>query len=172
MRIVYRGVKEQKGDNVAGTGLVWTRGQIHEVEDEEKAAKLLAHPLIWADASQKYELVPEPVVVKPEPRVSFTPADAKDAFWDPIVIPIPAEVFARLQKKELVSTFMTPDDADAFAAWKLTQAKAVEAAADTAPKKTGPTPDLSKMDKRSREYKDAIAHQGLGGKGLEPKKVA
>lgn len=130
-QIVYIGLKEQKGDNVAGTGLVWTRGQIHEIEDEEKAAKLLAHPLIWADASQKYELVPEPTVVKPEPRVSFVPADSKNAFWDPIVIPIDAEVFTKLQTKELVSVFMSPDDADTFAIWKMEQQ-------DQAPKNTGP----------------------------------
>lgn len=171
-KIVYVGLKEQKGDNVAGTGLVWTRGQIHEVEDEDKAAKLLAHPLIWADASQNYELVPQPKAVKPEPRVSFVPSDATGPYWDPIVIPIPAEVFARLQKKELVSTFMTPADADAFAAWKLDQAKADDATADVAPKNTGPAADFSKMDKRSREYKEWLATQPQGTKGLEPKKAA
>ena len=134
-KIVYVGLKEMKADNVAGTGLVWVRGQVHEVENEEQAAKLLAHPLIWQDADTKYELVPEPAVVKPEPRVSFVPADADTPYWEPIVIPIPSEVFNRLQKKELVSTFMTPADADAFASWKL---QANEAASDTAPKKTGP----------------------------------
>ena len=165
IRIVYVGLKEMKADNVAGTGLVWTRGEIHEIEDEAKAAKLLAHPLIWQDADTKYELVPEPAVVKPEPRVNFVPSDSDTPYWEPIVITIPSEVFNRLQKKELVSTFMTPADADAYASWKLAQQSGV----DTSPRETGPSIDASKMDKRSKEYKEWVSRQGLEA---GPKKAA
>ena len=136
MRIVYIGLKPLKADNVAGTGLVWKRGEVHEVEEEEKAAKLLAHPLIWQDASQKYELVPEPSVVKPEPRVSIIPQDNVPPYWEPFVIPVAGEVFTRLQKKELVAVFMTEADADAFAEWKLDR----DTKPDPAPRNTGPKP--------------------------------
>jgi hypothetical protein len=54
-RIVYIGNKEVKGDNVAQTGLTWTKGQVHEVSDEKKVAKLLEHNLIWRDATNKSE---------------------------------------------------------------------------------------------------------------------
>ena len=153
-KIVYVGLKEQKGDNVAGTGLVWKRGEIHEVEDEAKAAKLLAHPLIWQDADSKYELLPEPALVKPEPRVSIIPTGEVSPFWEPIVIPVPADVFARLQKKELVSIFMTSEDADVFAEWKIEHTKKVE---NPGPKKTGPTP-------QAKETKAGLEHN--------PKKAA
>jgi hypothetical protein len=152
-KIVYVGLKEQKADNVAGTGLIWKRGEIHEVDDEAKAAKLLAHPLIWQDASKKYELLPEPAVVKPEPRVSIIPNGEVSPYWEPIVIPVPSEVFTRLQKKELVSVFMTPEDADAYAEWKLHTPQPD----NTVPKQTGPA-----VDKRSKAYKDSLA-------GLEKK---
>ena len=136
-KIVYVGLKEQKADNIAGTGLVWTRGEVHEIDDEAKAAKLLAHPLIWQDASQKYELIPEPAVVKPEPRISIIPANQDSPYWDPIVSVVPADTFARIQKKELVTVFMTAEDADAFADWKLNMVAKLE---NTAPAKTGPKP--------------------------------
>jgi len=140
-RVVYVGLKEMKADNVAGTGLVWTRGEVHEVEDEEKAAKLFAHPLIWQNADEKYELVPEPKVVPAEPRVSISPENPKDAYWDPIVEVVPAEVFTQLQTKELVMVFMTPADADRFAAWKMgNDAGPEQLPDDTAPKNTGPKP--------------------------------
>jgi hypothetical protein len=148
MRIVYVGFKEMKADNVAGTGLVWSRGEIHEVEEEAKVAKLLAHPLIWRDADQPYELMPVPVAVKPEPRVSIIPVDNQAPYWEPIVQTVPGDVFDRLQKKELVSVFMTAEDADAFADWKLKQEKALS---DTAPKNTGPA-----VDKRTKEYKESL----------------
>lgn len=155
MRIVYVGLKDMKADNVAGTGLVWTRGQIHEVEDEAKANKLLFHPLIWQDADKEYHLTPEPKAVPAEPRVSIIPTGNVSPYWEPVVIPIAGDVFERLQKKELVAVFMTSEDADAYANWKLTQPD------DTTPKNTGPTPDMSKVDKRSREYKEWAAKQGL-----------
>ncbi len=157
-KIVYVGLKDQKGDNVAGTGLVWTRGQIHEVEDDAKAIKLLAHKLIWQDADGKYELVPGPKVVPPEPRVNIIQSGDVSPYWEPVVIPIAAEDFTRLQKKELVAVFMTNEDADAYADWKLERDTRPD---DTTPRNTGPTPDLSKMDKRSREYREAVAKQGL-----------
>ena len=163
MRIVYVGLKEFKADNVGGTGLTWKRGEVHEVEEEEKAAKLLAHPLIWQDADSKYELLPEPVVVPPEPRLSFMPADAQSPYWEPIVMTVPTDVFTKIQKKELVAVFMTSDDADLFSEWKLER----ENQRDLSPKNTGPTPDPSKMDRRSREYKEWVSKQGL-----EEKKVA
>lgn len=134
MRIVYVGLKDLKADNVAGTGLVWTRGQIHEVEDAAKAAKLLEHKLIWQDADSKYELVPEPKAVPPAPRVSIIPKDAVSPYWEPVVMAVPEEVFAGLQKKELVAVFMTEVDADKFADWKIEQ----DNGTDTSPKNTGP----------------------------------
>jgi hypothetical protein len=47
-QIQYIGKKPEKRDNVAGTGLVWTPGQAHPVEDPKKVALLLAHPDVWA----------------------------------------------------------------------------------------------------------------------------
>lgn len=150
MKIVYVGLKPLKTDGVAGTGLTWTRGEVHDVEDEVKAAKLLEHPLIWKDASKEFELMPEPKAVPPEPRVSIIPSGEVSPYWEPVVIPVPAEVFAQLQKKELLAVFMSESDADAFAEWKIKNE-------DTAPRNTGPLPDISKMDKRSREYRELIA---------------
>ena len=45
-RIQYVGSKERKADSVAGTGLVWERGQVHDVDDVA-AGKLLKHPDVW-----------------------------------------------------------------------------------------------------------------------------
>lgn len=47
MRIAYIGTKPNKADNVAGTGLSWTPGQVHEVENPEACKKLLAHSCVW-----------------------------------------------------------------------------------------------------------------------------
>ena len=47
MLIKYIGEKALKHDNVADTGLAWTQGQVHEVEDA-KAARLLRHAYVWA----------------------------------------------------------------------------------------------------------------------------
>lgn len=50
MRIEYIGPKAIKTDNIAGTGIDWHgAGDVHEVPDD-KAAKLLAWPLIWREA--------------------------------------------------------------------------------------------------------------------------
>lgn len=164
MKIVYVGLKEMKADNIAGTGLVWTRGEIHEVEDPVKAAKLLEHTLIWQNADAKYELLPAPAVVQPDPRVNIIPSASASPYWEPVVIPVPGDVFARLQKKELVAVFIKADEADAYADWKLARDKQLS---DTAPAATGPKVDISKMDKRSKEYKELAAKQSKGSVGLE-----
>lgn len=158
MRIVYIGNKEAKYDNVAQTGFTWTRGEIHEVEDEKKALKLLEHTLIWADADKAYSLTPELKAVDPTPRVNFIPADATSPYWEPVVIPVPNEVFAQLRDKKLIAVFMTDADADAFQEWKAAGPD------DTSPKETGPTIDPSKLDHRTREYKEWAAKQGLNPK--------
>jgi hypothetical protein len=46
MKIKYVGRKDSRDDNVASTGLVWKKGQVHEVSPN-KAALLLLHPDIW-----------------------------------------------------------------------------------------------------------------------------
>jgi hypothetical protein len=50
MLIVYVGGKPSKADNVAGTGLVWSPGQSHEVADPLACAKLLRHTGVWMQA--------------------------------------------------------------------------------------------------------------------------
>ena len=144
MRIVYCGLKEIKADNVAASGLVWTRGQIHEVEDVVKAEKLLGHPLIWKNADEPYELLPELKPVPADPRVHVVPSNSADAFWDPIVIPVDAEVFKQLQEKKLIAVFLTADSVAAFDDWKLER----DTRPDSVPQNTGPV-----IDKRTREYK-------------------
>lgn len=142
MKIVYVGLKEMKADNIAGTGLTWTRGEVHEIADEKKCAKLLEHPTIWADVTGKNAeeiaaaLIPAPHVVPPEPRVSFAPTESVSPYWEPVVIVIPGEVFERLQKQELQAVFMTPADADAYSDWKLE--RETRPADEVAPKNTGP----------------------------------
>lgn len=136
MKISYIGLKEQKGDNVAATGLVWTRGQVHEVADEKKAAKLIEHKLIWACADGKSPeeitamLIPELQAVNSVPRVIFKSADES---IDNFVMPVPTEILRQLHNKSIDAVFMTPEDADKYADWlKLER--------DTAPNKTGPKP--------------------------------
>lgn len=121
-KIVYIGSKPMKADNVAQTGLTWIRGEIHIIEDEVKANKLLEHPHVWADAEKEYSMF-EPEVAQPEtpePRVNIVPQGGEDVsqYWDPIVIPVPGEVFNQLTKKEMIAVFMTPENADAFEVWK------------------------------------------------------
>lgn len=144
MRIVYVGLKEMKADNVAGTGLTWKRGEVQEVADEKKAAKLLEHPLIWKNADEAFELLEEPKVVPAEPRVSLIPKEARQNYTEPIIIPVPAEVFDRVQQKELIAVFMTIQEADQFSEWK-------DQKDNTAPANTGP-----RVDKRTREYKQGL----------------
>lgn len=138
MRICYIGIKELKGDNVAATGLVWTRGQVHEVIDEKKCALLLAHALVWRDATGKSDeeikamLIQPLAEVAPEPRVNIIPTgEGLSPYWEPVVIAVSAEVFKGVQDKTLTTVFMTEADADAFSLWK-------QAESDTAPKQTGP----------------------------------
>lgn len=144
MKIVYIGIKEIKADNIAQTGLIWKRGEVHDVTDEKKALKLLEHSLIWAKVDNKSPeeiaalLLPEFKAVPPEPRVSFIP-DARDAspYWEPVVVVVPEDIHQRMQAKELLAVFMTAEDADAFDAWKKNRDAAVT---NTAPRKTGPKP--------------------------------
>ena len=147
-RIVYLGVKPMKADNVAHTGLTWNRGEILEVEDETKAAKLLEHPHVWADADSDYKLteVVESEKKSPEPRAMIVPQGGEEVspYWDPIVIVVPAEIFKSLQDKETVAVFMKPADADAYQAYKEEQEK----------NKFNP----ATADKRSKEYKEWAAN--------------
>lgn len=145
-KVVYVGTKEIKADNVSGTpaspgtGLIWTRGQVHEIQDEKKAAKLLEHPLVWRDATELSEaevaalLLPELKAVPPEPRVSFVPDVTATPYWEPVVVVVPEEVLKKLQAKELVPVFMTDVDADVFADWKLDRDTRPSAPAKTGPK--------------------------------------
>lgn len=134
-KIVYVGNKELKGDNISQTGLVWMRGQVHQVDDDVKAAKLLEHTLIWQDATGKSAaeveqmLLPPIQAVAPEPIVRVVPDD--DPLLDAFVIPVPGEVLKQLHAKTLIPVFMSETDADGFAAWKKMEA-------ETAPKNTGP----------------------------------
>lgn len=140
MKIAYIGIKEIKGDNIAQTGLVWTRGQVQEVADEKKALKLLEHPLIWANVEGKSVeeiaalMVQELKAVPPEPRVSFIPDAPASPYWEPFVTVVPEEVLKKLQTKELVPVFMSDADADAFSDWKLERDTRPSAPAKTGPK--------------------------------------
>ena len=65
-KIRYIGAKPVKHDNVADTGLSWHgAGDVQEVVDPAKAAKLLAHSLIWEEAGEQ----PKP---KADPDASKT----------------------------------------------------------------------------------------------------
>lgn len=46
MKIKYVGKKDVEHDTVAGTGLVWGPGEVHEVP-EAAALRLLNHPDVW-----------------------------------------------------------------------------------------------------------------------------
>ncbi len=141
MQVAYIGTKEIKADNVAQTGFIWKRGEVHEVSDEKKALKLIEHKLVWVNVTGKSPeeiaaaLLPELKVVPPEPRVSFIPQDPASPYWEPVVVVVPEEMFKKLQTKELVPVFMTDADADAFGEWKLERDTR-----PTAPAKTGPKP--------------------------------
>lgn len=134
MKVLYIGHKSIKTDNIAATGLTWQRGEVHEVADEKKAAKLIEHKTIWADATGKSDveiadmLLPALKAVAPEPVVRVIPEG--DAFMDAFVMVVPVEILRELHSKNLTAVFMKPVDADAFAEWKLER--------DTAPKNTGP----------------------------------
>jgi len=142
MQVAYIGTKEIKADNVAQTGFIWKRGEVHEVADEKKALKLIEHSLVWANVTGKSPeqiaamLLPELKAVPPEPRVSFIPQDPATPYWEPVVVVVPEEIFNKMQSKELVAVFMSPEDADAFGEWKLE--RDTRPGVDTSPKKTGP----------------------------------
>lgn len=132
-KIVYIGPRDLKEDNVASTGLVWKHGQTHEVSDEKKAAMLLMHDTVWADADKDYKVAPM-VQAAPEPshpEVHIVPhgGEKVDLHWEPIVIPVPAEMFNKLRDKELEVVFMTTEDAESFKAWKEEHVKRVAQAA-------------------------------------------
>lgn len=46
VKVKYIGLNPIQKDTIAGTGLVWTRGQVHTVE-ATKAGLLMAHPMVW-----------------------------------------------------------------------------------------------------------------------------
>ena len=122
-KIVYIGLKPYKGDNVAGTGLTWTRGEIHLIEDEVKANKLLEHSETWADAEKEYAMVTEPKGLEPvniEGEVQIAPEGGHDATvnWEPIKIVVPSEVFKKLQDKELEAVFMSKEDIESYIKWR------------------------------------------------------
>lgn len=58
--IRYIGVKPRKEDNVAGTGLVWTPGEVHVVTSEV-GSKLLRHPDVWEETEIEQGLEVQPV---------------------------------------------------------------------------------------------------------------
>ena len=128
-RIVYIGNKPIKADNVAGTGLTWIRGEVQEVQDDKKAAKLLEYPTVWRDSDQPFELQPEIKAVKdaPKPAVSFIPQGGEEVFhnWEPISVVVSGEVFKKLSDKELIAVFMTPVDADAYVVYKKKREEAM-----------------------------------------------
>lgn len=62
-KIKYVGDKPSRDDNVAGTKLVWTPGQVHLVPAVQ-AAKLLKHPGIWQKVGS--EKSDKPVEIEPE----------------------------------------------------------------------------------------------------------
>lgn len=68
--IQYIGSRESKSDNVSGTGLVWTRGQIHSVSDDQ-AKKFLNYPSVWQEVFDRPEVVVSPPV-KQRPLRSVT----------------------------------------------------------------------------------------------------
>lgn len=160
MQIVYVGHKEIKADNIAQTGHVWKRGEVHEVADEKKALKLLEHSLIWADATNKNLkeieklLLPEMKAVPPEPRVSFMPKDPDSPFWEPFLVVVPPDVYKKLQSKKLIPVFMSPEAADALEASR-NEPPNDAMPEETAPRRTGPKP-------QARETRQ----------GLDTKKVA
>lgn len=128
-KIVYIGPRDIKEDNVASTGLIWTHGEIHEVTDEKKAAMLLAHPTVWADAEKDYKVTPmvhaEPQ--KAEPLIHIIPQGGEkvDLHWQPIPVPVDADTYNRVRDKELDVYFMSAEDAEAFKAFKGERVKRV-----------------------------------------------
>jgi len=78
MRIKYIGPRAQKRDNVAGTGLVWTKTTpVHEVINPRAAALLLKYPGVWVE--DKPETVePKPVSTVEAPKRRGRPPRVKE----------------------------------------------------------------------------------------------
>lgn len=132
-KVAYIGLKATKSDNVAGTGLTWERGQVHTVEDDAKAAKLLEHKNVWVDGADETNIIllQPPKTVEAPPMIGFTTGNIAHP---PIMRTIEPEVYEKLQKGDLVEVFMTPADFDQFSAWRL-------AGSSMAPRETGPAVD-------------------------------
>lgn len=130
MKIVYVGTKPQKADNVAETKLIWTPGQIHEVADDLKAAKLLTYQDIWADADKPYKVRDPSEAPKPlPPAVTVTVPGAR------FVIGKTDEEIREIAAERLIPVFMTKADAEAFELWKLDRDTAPESKTLGLPKK-------------------------------------
>lgn len=69
--IAYVGKKEAQDDPVAGTGLVWSPGVIHNVT-REQAALLFNHPDVWVDDRPLRVQKRDPIKagVKPQPELT------------------------------------------------------------------------------------------------------
>jgi hypothetical protein len=155
-KIVYIGSKAVKADNVAGTGMIWTRGETKDVVDDTKAELLLKHSGVWADANKPFELAPivgladvvQAPTPEPEPKVEFM-ANAGDLgrTFKPVTIVVKPDEFQKLRDKEWIAVFMSPTEADAYALWKKMEE-------DTAPKRTGPKP----QDKETKAGLDGAKH--------------
>ena len=124
MKVVYIGLKPQKGDNVAGTQLVWAPGQVHEIADEKIAAKLVEHADIWADAAKPYKLLEQGDPSRaPLPSVTITVPGAK------FIVEEPPEVLSGIAQGALIAVFMTKEDRALFEEWKLDRATAPDSTA-------------------------------------------
>ena len=79
MRLIkYVGVKERKRDNLAGSGLVWEQGQVHEMNDWQ-AEVLLKFPE-WEEVAAEAEEVAveaEDIVTPRAPATSNVPRRRK-----------------------------------------------------------------------------------------------
>lgn len=65
--IKYIGDREQHTDNLYGTGLIWTSGQVHNVEDGI-AARMLAHADVYKEAKAVKGEVPAVAIQVVEPE--------------------------------------------------------------------------------------------------------
>ena len=67
VNIQYVGAKAQRDDSIAGTGLVWRRGEVLPVP-QAAAVKLLAHPDVWARADGAEVEIDDPAVEAKKPQ--------------------------------------------------------------------------------------------------------
>lgn len=122
MRIKYVGNKPSKEDNVAGTGLRWTPGQVHEVASLEACAKLVVHSGVWViDQETPAPCAPPPPA--PAPALEQAPEARQEA--DHKAAPTPAAAPAELAEPNQtgLSSVKSPaemglDELKAFAADK------------------------------------------------------